>query len=120
MYFNDFAKTAPDWDPALPQYQPAAHQLVQDCAAAMEVNGFIADTVAYPFLVLLHAAASAEVLPAVFFLNAAQGLRGSVLNKHAFVQLGAGKVAADTGQVWARASSLVKPLVQAIQPLRNT
>ena len=123
LFFSDHSETMPDCEQVLLQYQSAVHQLVRDrvnCAAAMEVNGFIADTVAYPLLVLLHATASAEALPAVFFLDVVQGLLHSVLNEHAFVQLGRWESRSRYWTVGAASvgegkSPCMKPLMQAMQ-----
>ena len=123
LYFSDGAQAPPNWDRVLLDYQSAVHHLVRhcvNCAAAMEVNGFIAGTVAYPILVLLHATASAEALPAVFFLDVVQGLLHSVLNKHAFVQLGRWESRSrywtvGTASVGEGKSPCVKPLMQAMQ-----
>lgn len=72
-------------------FEGAVSQLWYDkvnSIAALQVRLYIADSLPYPFLVLLEATRRAIGIPAPFYIDIVTGLIHAVLHKHTYVKMG--------------------------------
>ena len=94
---SEFLRTLPSYKPAatldncVAQFRNAVTSLLGDhisSAAAMQTVPMFAETISYPFAVMLHAASTASATPLALLLDTVVGVLHSLVHKDFALQLG--------------------------------
>ena len=90
MFVSD-SHSAKTFGAVIANFDAAITSLMEDqvnSAAALEVRPYIADSLVYPFYVLMEATSRALSIPPLFLVDNVTALLHSVLHKHTYVKLG--------------------------------